>query len=724
MLQTSWSALLGLLFVLVGGINIWLIFHASSRLKDKGASARLIQGHRIGGYLFIMLFSIMTYYMILKVKDTPEELALRPMIHMLLALLMVPLIFVKVLVARYYKTYYNVLMPLGLIIFTLGFVLVAMTAGPYFLRKATIKDVSLESIKMGTNKIDMEAAQALMQKRCSKCHTLDRVVGVRKDASGWLASINRMRALPGSGISESDVPTIVSYMVAQNPDVSPNNGAMTSQGELSVGKGLVDTRCNRCHDLDRVYSTTKTAKEWSDTVTRMTAYSSDGLFKPGDDTAIIKFLSETQTEEATKQRNSKVVQATVSGASLVKSPSAIEPTAATGSNNASAIIVLALVGVVFGFLMLRRPQVATSTSAPTKTTSPNVSADKGEEKSIAPEGKKQTLKLQLARIEQLTPDAKLLRFLVPTEESFAAKPGQFLTFNWFIDGKKVVRSYTICSSATQTGYIEIVPKRVDKGIVSSYLNDKAQLGLTVEAKGPSGQFYFDETKHRRIVLLAAGSGITPMMAILRYIDDRCLTTDVTLIYSIQKDIIFEKELAQLKTRLPNFRYIVTLTKPDGDWKGAKGRLNSDLIKSNLGKDLTDTTFFLCGPKSFMDTAHQLLQALNVKEEQIKQESFGGLPATKSSVATEAANTITVEFVRSRKQSPATAEQTLLEVAEINGVSIPFSCRQGQCGTCVTKLAEGQVTMDAEDGLDPELKEEGYILTCVGHAKSNNVKLDV
>ncbi|MBL8194051.1 MAG: photosystem P840 reaction-center cytochrome c-551, partial [Blastocatellia bacterium] len=267
MLETSLSAFLGILYIAVGAVTVWLIFHASSRLKDKGASAKLVKGHRIGGYIFIFLFCVMTYYMVLKIKDTPDELALRPMLHMLIAMLLIPLIFIKVLVARYYKTYYSVLMPLGLIIFTLSFVIITMTVGPYLLRRATIKEVALESINLGKKTIDLEAAQSLTQNKCAKCHGLDRVVGVQKDARGWLATVNRMRALPGSGINEPEVATIVSYLVSQNPQVD-DKGQMTEQGTMDAGKSLVDTRCNKCHDLDRTYSAKKSVEEWRTTVVR------------------------------------------------------------------------------------------------------------------------------------------------------------------------------------------------------------------------------------------------------------------------------------------------------------------------------------------------------------------------------------------------------------------------------------------------------------------------
>jgi predicted ferric reductase len=137
---------------------------------------------------------------------------------------------------------------------------------------------------------------------------------------------------------------------------------------------------------------------------------------------------------------------------------------------------------------------------------------------------KPRMTLVLTHIEQQTPDTKSLRFLVLEQKRFRAKPGQFLTFHWSVAGTRVLRSYTISSSPTHNSYVEITPKRVENGCVSTFLHDDAQLGLMVEATGPHGKFYFDETAHRSIVLIAAGSGITPMISMLRYIDDRRLPT--------------------------------------------------------------------------------------------------------------------------------------------------------------------------------------------------------
>jgi hypothetical protein len=319
------------------------------------------------------------------------------------------------------------------------------------------------------------------------------------------------------------------------------------------------------------------------------------------------------------------------------------------------------------------------------------------------------MNLVLAQVEQQTHDTKTLRFQIPNERQLRAKPGQFLTFQLPIDGQRVSRSYTISSSPIHRNYVEITPKRMEKGCASVFLNDLAKPGLTVEARGPYGQFYFDETLHKSIVLIAAGSGITPMISMLCYIDDLKLATPVTLLYCVRTgaDIIFQNELARLGRSLPNFQYEVCLSQPDPAWKGHSGRLSKDFVSRHV-TDPDSSTFFLCGPKGFMDNARQILSMLGVHHDRILQESFG---ESKPS---------TVVFLRSEKVCQVSAGSTLLDLAEKNGVQIPYGCRQGQCGTCATRLLSGAVQMDVEDGLTVEQKNAGYVLPCVSRAEGTVV----
>src|ERR1700757_2186939 len=337
------------------------------------------------------------------------------------------------------------------------------------------------------------------------------------------------------------------------------------------------------------------------------------------------------------------------------------------------------------------------------------------------ENAKSPMRLLLSQIEQQTHDTKTLRFQILGERRFCAKPGQFLTFQWTIDGQQVRRSYTVSSSPVHENYVEITPKRMENGSVSVFLNEQAKPGLTVEASGPYGRFYFDETLHKSIVLIAAGSGITPMMSMLRYIDDLKMSSPVTLLYCVRTaaDIIFQNELARLGSSLPNFNYEVCLSRPDPTWKGHSGRLTGEFV-SQYVIDLDSPTFFLCGPKGFMDNARHILSTLGVAQDRILQESFGESKPFTESRPLEAGTVETVVFLHSEKVCQVSSESTLLDLAERNGVQIPFGCRQGQCGTCATRVLSGTVQMDVEAGLTAEQKNAGYVLPCVSRAEGTVV----
>jgi ferredoxin-NADP reductase/mono/diheme cytochrome c family protein len=720
MLNSSTSVWLGVLFVLVGAINVWLILQASAQVREANASTRLIAAHRIGGYLFIALFCVMGYFMLARLGDVDGG-ASPTMIHFTLAMVLSPLLFVKVLIARYYKSYSSLLMPIGLMIFVLSFVLIGITAGPSLVHQARTQTVSLDAIDLPPAAIDINLAAATMEKRCSKCHNLDRIAGARKDAPGWLATVNRMRALPDSGISQADSRMIVSYLASQ---MAPKESTIAN---LEVGRALVDQRCGRCHSLDRVYKTAETPEQWRATVTEMVGYAqgSANAIRSGEDQQIIAYLSATQTPDAVDQRKARVVAASSAGRSMVAEKAAVAPEQPPphGGYDAKMIGFVSFVCVGMLTLIMRRPAKAPVAGTRSDATAGTARASVRSVPAAA-SSSSGPLILRLASITRQTPDSKTLRFIVPPDRQLNARPGQFLTFSFLFDGKKVVRSYSICSSPARSGYVEITPKRVSEGCVSVFLNDRATVGLTVEASGPFGQFHFNPGKCQNIVLLAAGSGITPMMAMLRYIDDLCLETTVTLLYCVRtsNDIIFHRELNDLQARLKKFRYHLLLSQPHAEWSGRRGHISREFIEETV-QEPASPDFFLCGPPPFMEASRSILSGLGVKPERIRRESFGSAVshnAQPNSLSAELG--VLVEFVRSGKTSNVRRGQTLLEVAEEQGIGIPSSCRQGQCGTCKTKLLEGNVRMDAEQGLDPDSRAQGFVLTCVGHA-DGVVKLD-
>jgi ring-1,2-phenylacetyl-CoA epoxidase subunit PaaE len=179
------------------------------------------------------------------------------------------------------------------------------------------------------------------------------------------------------------------------------------------------------------------------------------------------------------------------------------------------------------------------------------------------------------------------------------------------------------------------------------------------------------------VLIAAGSGITPRIAMLRYIEDRALDVPVTLIYCVRtsQDIIFQEELTRLSGSLARLRLIITLSAPDAGWKGNKGRLNKDLLLERI-LDFSGPTFFLCGPGSFMQHASELLKEQGVSADRIKQVSFGGKASLAVPDPSGDSSVPFVKFLRSGFQFELLPDMTLLEFAETVGVSLPYGLPAG------------------------------------------------
>src|SRR5580704_13974477 len=275
------------------------------------------------------------------------------------------------------------------------------------------------------------------------------------------------------------------------------------------------------------------------------AAGSAGALQPGEDQQIITYLSATQTPDAVNRRQAQAAEASAAGRSMVmqRVSAVLDGSSPRSGNNVKTIGFVGLLCLGMVTLIVRRPGRAP------------VAKPKSETTVRPPSSSTEPLILRLASITAQTSNAKTLRFIVPSNRKLHSRPGQFLTFSFLFDGKKVTRSYSICSSPARSGYVEITPKRVSQGCASIFLNEHAPVGMTVEANGPFGEFCFDENQHHNVVLVAAGGGITPIMAMLRYMDDLCIQTAVTLLYCVRTsgDIIFESELADLQTRLQNLQ---------------------------------------------------------------------------------------------------------------------------------------------------------------------------
>jgi ferredoxin-NADP reductase len=349
----------------------------------------------------------------------------------------------------------------------------------------------------------------------------------------------------------------------------------------------------------------------------------------------------------------------------------------------------------------------------------------------------QATPLYVTDVIQDTPDTFTFRFQGDPLCRFVYWPGQFCTLVLNIDGKKVVRSYTIASTPSRPFVLEITVKRVPGGLVSNWLPDHLRPGDRVEISGPKGKFCLVPGKiPRKMLFVAGGSGVTPLMSMTRWLCDISADVDVRFFFSVRTpvDVVFRKEIELATQRYRMFTpLVVTTTRGAGDdWLGLTGRVSRRMVET-IAPDLHERDVFMCGPAGFMDAIVGILREAGFDMARLHTESFGGVrtsvaekpapavrahPASRSLVvpvpaAPAATGGIVVEFARSGKRAATDGRMPLLDLAESQDVDVGYSCRAGTCGECKVRVLRGRVEMEVEDGLGADDRAAGYALTCVG-----------
>jgi ferredoxin-NADP reductase/DMSO/TMAO reductase YedYZ heme-binding membrane subunit len=334
--------------------------------------------------------------------------------------------------------------------------------------------------------------------------------------------------------------------------------------------------------------------------------------------------------------------------------------------------------------------------------------------------------LKIARIFQETPDVKTFRFVAPEGGPlpFEHTAGQYINLKLTIDGKRVNRSYTIASSPTRSAYCEISVKRAANGYGSKHLHDTWQEGQLVQVSAPAGKFFFAGHEADKIVLIAGGIGITPMMSVVRSLTDRGWAGQMYLVFSVRKkdDIVFAHEIMDLQERHKNLHVLITLTnETDSAWTGARGQITKELLAEFI-PDFKHGPVMLCGPDPMMTAMRALVGAMGVPDAEIHQEAFISTPPVEITPDMKDAEEAlpdgvvpSLSFQKSGINAEQPSEQSVLEVAEEAGVAIPFECRSGICGQCKTRLVSGKVRMEVQDALTQQDRAKGLILACQAHA---------
>jgi ring-1,2-phenylacetyl-CoA epoxidase subunit PaaE len=349
-------------------------------------------------------------------------------------------------------------------------------------------------------------------------------------------------------------------------------------------------------------------------------------------------------------------------------------------------------------------------------------------------------KLRIKEVKQETSNCISVSFDVPEalKETFAYTQGQHITLKAFVNGHEARRNYSLCSSPLDPEW-KVAIKKVEGGNFSAWANANLKPGMEIEVMPPTGRFFtaLHGSQQKNYMAIAAGSGITPIISIIKTTLRTELESSFTLIYGNRNrsSIIFKDELEALKDKyMTRFRLIHILSRERTEADINYGRIDATKCET-LAVSLIDLkqidTCFLCGPEQMIMDAKQTLEAAGLSEEHIHFELFTSSAAHKP-VSTidiaskhnqpEAEVTIRIDGVESSFQL-AYLGNSILDAALHHGGDLPYACKGGVCCTCKAKLVEGKVDMDVVYGLEPDEIAAGYILTCQSHPRTPVVKVD-
>lgn len=329
-------------------------------------------------------------------------------------------------------------------------------------------------------------------------------------------------------------------------------------------------------------------------------------------------------------------------------------------------------------------------------------------------------------VQQETHDVRTFTFRADDGLPFAFSAGQYLRFSVPVHGEAQSRCYSASSSPLRPGLVSVAVKRVDGGLVSNWLHDHLAVGSRLPAVGPAGQFVLPEASaDGPLLLVSGGSGITPVMSMLRGLADAHRYPDIVFLHAARTpaDLVFRAELEHRARVTPNLRVVFLPERDDGSgYVGVLGRISDALLQVAV-PDLAARTVMCCGPAPFMNAVRQICAARGVPAQRYIEESFGGAPveaAPTAEPATAGTATFKVTFAKQGKTLDVRADQTVLSAARAGGIKLPTSCGNGVCGTCKSKLVSGQVDMQHQGGIRQREVDAGFFLPCCSRPLSELV----
>lgn len=348
--------------------------------------------------------------------------------------------------------------------------------------------------------------------------------------------------------------------------------------------------------------------------------------------------------------------------------------------------------------------------------------------------------LKVASVARNTRDAVVVTFEVPDTlaDTFSFRPGQYLTLRTHIDGQELRRSYSICA-APHDGLLRVAIKRLNDGAFSTWANSDLQAGDVVDVMPPDGHFTvpFSADQARNYVAFAVGSGITPILSLVKTALDTEPESTFTLFYGNRASsaVLFREEIEDLKNRyMTRFSVVYIMSREHQDIDLFNGRLDGGKVQQLLDRWIDPASIdyaFVCGPQDMTESVIEALQGRGLRKDQIKFELFGSPKGPRSLRTGHEARkapgehcelTVVLDGV-TRSLIIEKNKDSLLDSALAQGVELPYSCKGGVCSTCRCKVVEGEVDMDANFALEDYEVARGFVLSCQSFPVTDRVLID-
>jgi ring-1,2-phenylacetyl-CoA epoxidase subunit PaaE len=340
-------------------------------------------------------------------------------------------------------------------------------------------------------------------------------------------------------------------------------------------------------------------------------------------------------------------------------------------------------------------------------------------------------KLKIKEIKKETSTAVSILFEIPEDlkTQFTFVAGQYVTVKTTIEGEDIRRAYSICSSAS-SGDLKIAIKAIENGVFSNYAYNNLNNGDTLEVTAPEGNFLLktDENSQKNYLGFVAGSGITPVLSMIKSVLETENKSTFTLIYGNKtaSETIFKDEIDALDQKYIARVNVVYVYSRESKKEAIDGRINADVAKLILKEKFKHLSFdaaYLCGPEEMIHTVTESLVENSFSKESINYELFVSAANTKESNLAEGVSEITVLVDDEETTFTMDQKDTILAASLRQNLDAPYSCQGGVCSSCMALVTEGKAMMTSNSILSDEEIEEGFILTCKAHPTTEKISID-